>query len=174
MREWSLNGCLAVSSLSAFEELSCGSSSPIGGLCRRNWKSFHCSDRENDSKLHHGIYSQMCWVQCMWAEYSLQFVRSFLFVRKSQLLAAFTSLQSGSFSRSVSKGRSLFCFHLWLERGKIFWLYHVCSSGRAACTCLPLMVYQWCGSADSGVRGQCSSEVSTGRQLINKAGVPAK
>lgn len=65
------NSCLTVSSLSTFEELSCGSSSPIGGLCRRNWKSFHCSDRENDSNLHHGIYSQMCWVQCIRAGYSL-------------------------------------------------------------------------------------------------------
>lgn len=37
----------------------------------RTEKSFHCSDRENDSNLHHGIYSQMCRVLCMQAECSL-------------------------------------------------------------------------------------------------------
>lgn len=49
--EWSPNGCLAASSSAAAHPCLAEA---------KNRKSFHCSDRENDSKLERGIYSQMC------------------------------------------------------------------------------------------------------------------
>lgn len=132
MREPSLNGRLTVSSLSTFEELSCGSSSPIGGLCRRNWKSFHCSDRENDSKASpwHLQPNVLSAVYVSWVQPVICQVFFIFFIKSQLLLLAFYIVavrQSGPFRRNVSRRRRVqqfrteaaLCFDLWLKGGSI-------------------------------------------------------